>query len=277
MEITLGGLPVKTTATTPNRVSMLLWGSAGTGKTTLAATAPGRKLWLSFDPDGTASLTGRDDILIVDLANERPNLVEKFKSEDPYQLSKFIVEHNIETLVFDSITNFAHKAVEHAVPQCKNATMERPSLAGYGMRNSYTLQAVKNILKMTGKAGINVIFIAHEDSPVTNDDGVVLLITVMLGGKLPEQVPLDLSEVWYMSEGLGGKRKIAIRPVRSRKPMKTRMFVTNGEPEYDWVYDADTQKGDGIKEWIKMWRQANAKIPLPGSAAYSSIRKSLDK
>ena len=38
------------------RVSMMLWGSAGCGKTTFANTAPGKRLYINFDPDGTSSL-----------------------------------------------------------------------------------------------------------------------------------------------------------------------------------------------------------------------------
>jgi hypothetical protein len=108
----------------------------------------------------------------------------------------------------------------------------------------------------------NLIFIAHEASPDKDKEGTVLLITVMLGGQLPEQVALDLSEVWYINE-INGKRNIAIRPVRMRKPMKTRMFQTNGEPEFEWVYNADEFKGMTIAGWLEQFQKSGKKIPIP--------------
>jgi len=241
---------------------MLLWGTAGCGKTTLAATAPGKKLWINFDPRGTTSLQGRDDILILDLAEERPEVVTRFRQEDPFGLTKFIAEHEIDTVVFDSTTNFADLATKYAVTQVKGASIERPSLQGYGFRNAYMLQAVKNLLRLTGRLNKHMIFIAHEDVPEKTEEGTVLYITLMLGGKLPEQVPLDLSEVWWISE-VNGKRNIAIRPCRMRKPMKTRMFKTDGEPEFLWKYNPDTQVGDTIDKWYQDWIKAGKKIALP--------------
>ena len=183
IDLELGGIKITTPDAQKKPIAMMLWGSAGCGKTTLAATAPGRKLWINFDPRGTTSLVGRDDILVLDLSEERANVVEKFKSEDPFQLTKFIAANDISTIVFDSTTNFAHLAVSHAIPQLKGATMERPSLQGYGYRNAYVLQAVKNLLRLTGRLNKHMIFIAHEDVPEKTQEGVVLYISIMLGGK----------------------------------------------------------------------------------------------
>lgn len=244
---------------------MMLWGPPGTGKTTLAATAPGRKLWLNFDPRGTTSLIGRDDVLVVDMAEERPNVVEKFKSEDPLQLTKFIEDNDISTIVFDSTTNFADLATRYAVANVNHATMEKPSIEAYGFRNAYVLQAVKNLLRLTGRLNKHMIFIGHEDTPTKAKDGTVLFISIMLGGKLSEQVPLDLSEVWGMRDE-GGKREIAIRPAWLRKPMKTRMFKTDGERSFPWKYNPNMpvgKQGEGIADWYNKYIETGAKIALP--------------
>ena len=50
------------------RMSMILWGDAGCGKTTLAATAPGRKLFIALDPDGDMSI---DTCLIGNVSTSR--------------------------------------------------------------------------------------------------------------------------------------------------------------------------------------------------------------
>src|SRR5690606_30625195 len=103
----------------------------------------------------------------------------------------------------------------------------------------------------------------HEDAPVTNDDGQVLFITMQLGGKLPDQTSLQMSEVWFMNDTEKGRR-IAVRPCRSRKPMKTRMFDTSKGYEFIWKYDIN--KPDPkyeIAYWYEQWRESGKKIPIP--------------
>lgn len=273
--IKLGNYELNAPNEKTQRISMLLWGSTGCGKTTLASTAPGKKLWISFDPDGTVSIANRakahNDIIVLDLAAEKDNIVEKFKVADPLGLTKFLTDNpDIETVVVDSVTNFGDKALTHGVETAKGtnkgrgASLEDPGFAGYGNKNTWTRLMVKHLLEVTGKLNRHIIFIAHEDKPEKNDQGAVLFITIMLGSSLSEQVPLQISEVWAMTD-TGKERRIAVRPCRSRKPMKTRMFIANAaEPEFKWNYDADTLKGDGIAEWYAAWKANNfAKLQLP--------------
>lgn len=264
-EITLGGRAISAAIGRPKRIAGLLWGSAGAGKTTLAATAPGRKLIVNFDPDGYTSVSGFPNVDVVDFSDPGTSITEQFKkSNDPLGLSKVI--DNYDTFIFDSLTNISYKALMHGIPQVKGATVERPSQQAYQIRNALVLQLVKNVLALTGKHNKHVFFIAHEDAPVTNDEGVVLHITLSLGGKLPEQTALDFSEVWCVQDlGAGRNRRILIRPARNRKPMKTRMFETTGDVEFDWVYDPDEQEGMTIDSWYNEWISSGKKIPLPSA------------
>jgi hypothetical protein len=217
MEIKIGKTEITTPSTSPKRISMLLWGPSGGGKTTLAATAPGTKLWISFDPDGTDVLSYRDDVIVMDLASSPDNIVMGFRKSD----------------------------------------------GGYGNKNTWTQLIVKNLLQITGRLNRHVIFIAHEDKPEKDDKGVILYISIMLGSSLNEQLPTRISEIWNLHD-TGKERRIAIRACRARKPMKTRMFLTAGEPEFVWSYDADMDKGPGIADWYSQWvRNAGRKIELP--------------
>ena len=60
--------PIRRGAESALRLTMLLWGSAGAGKTTYAATAPGDKLWFSFGDSEHASVAGRSDVFVMDLS-----------------------------------------------------------------------------------------------------------------------------------------------------------------------------------------------------------------
>jgi len=269
-EIRVGGVVLKTPRESATRFSLLLWGSSGSGKTTLAATAPGKKLWINFDPDGTKAITNRNDVVELDFSEQPDNVVMKFRKENPLDLDTFLKEHpEIETVVFDSLTTFGEKCLQQGVVEARGtkkgagATIEDPGYAGYGNKNTWTRLCVKNLLAVTKKHNRHMIFIAHEDKPTTDSQGVVLFISIMLGSSLNEQVPVTMSEIWNLSD-TGKERRIAVRNCRWRKPVKSRMFITSGEPEFLWKYDADELEGDGIAEWYNKWKKnGGKKIELP--------------
>lgn len=268
------GIKVPTLAETDKRFSLLLWGLSGCGKTTWAASAPGRKLLINFDPDGPISLGPRDDIVLVDLSHKGKTVVEAFKVDDDpllpigekkYRLSKIIADLEIETVIVDSCSAFSQRATEQAVTVVKGATVENPSPGGYGARNIYTLRMMGGILRTTRGSNTNCIFITHEDEGGVKDrEGNILHITMLLGGKLGAQVALQISEVWFMSDD-GKKRKIAIRPCRMRKPMKSRMFDTTGEIEFELKYQQKDVYGEhSLTQFIKEWEDnGRDKIQVP--------------
>lgn len=268
MEITLGTRTITGVNDVDLRIACLLWGDAGCGKTTLASTAPGRKLWVQFDPDGVLSLAGRDDVIVLDLSGEKHTVVDVLKRDDPIGLEKLLKEHpEIETVVVDSLTALAVLATENAVATVNSATNENPGLKGYGHRNAVTLRVITSFMRLTKRLNKHIIFIAHEDTPEKDDKGVVQFVTLALGGKQTNQIALSLSEVWWMWRlDNNGKDtfRVAVRPCRTRKPMKSRMFDASKTPEFDWKYNVEEWKGDGIATWFEAWKKAGGrKISLP--------------
>ena len=268
--IKLGGVEIETPQQRRKRLSLLVWGKSGSGKTTLAATAPGKKLWLNFDPDGVDVLTDRDDVELLDFAPKPDMVVEQFKEDDPLRITRYLEQHpEIETVVFDRLTTFGNKALSHGILKAqktakgKYATIEDPGFAGYGNKNTWTRLAIAKMLKATGTVKRNIIFIAHEDKPLLDKDGNVVSISIMLGSALNEQVPIDFGEVWNLSD-TGRERRIAIRNCRFRSPVKSRIFLTNGDPEFEWTYDSIKDEGEGIADWYKEWIEGDGKkINLP--------------
>lgn len=246
MEIEIEGVKVPTLAESEQRFSQLLWGPVGCGKTVLACSAPGRKLLINFDPDGPTSLGKRDDIILCDLSSKGRSVVNLFRTDDDpllpfddkqYRLSKIIADLSIETVIADSCSAFSELATQQAVTIIKGATVENPSPGGYGARNIYTLRMIGGILRTTKKMNKHCIFITHEDdSGVRDKEGNLLHITMLIGGKLGGQVALQISEVWHLSDD-GKKRRVMLRPGRTRKPMKTRMFDASKEIEFTLEYD----------------------------------------
>lgn len=281
MEIKLGTYDVKPASEQVSRLAMLLWGVAGCGKTTLAATAPGKKLWLLFDDGGTDSIASLsqeapsgsalcEEILVVDFSHEKNSIIDKFKQDDGLRLGPLLEAHpDIETVVVDSTTRMSQMALENAISKglFGKSSIEAPGMGAYGARNAMLLRMFVDIMNVTGKYKKNVIFISHEAEPKINDDGHVLAITMALGGQLPNLTTQKLGEVWYMSDNGKGERKLYLRPFRVYKPMKTRMFdIGPGKvSDFVWKYDIDTPDPKyEIATWFKEWRdKGGKKISVP--------------
>lgn len=260
---------VKANDLSVQRLSAIIWGMSGSGKTTLAATAPGRKLLINLDPDGATSISFRDDVDVLDLSSlPTDQVITRLKSADnPLNLSEVLKDGTYETLIFDSATSLSQRALEQAVQLGLGKsgrftpTMETPGLAAYGGRNAILLTVIKGLLRVTGRYGVHCIITSHEDEPKINEGGEILYITMMLGGKLVQQAALQISEVWWLREDKG-KHFIAIRPCRQRKPMKTRMFVTDANPEFSFEYDPESD--NPISDWWTQWKKSGGeKLSLP--------------
>ena len=247
-----------------SRVSMLLWGDPGCGKTHFANTAPGKRLLLNFDPDGYASLDPTADTVVLDLSREsRASICEPAKSPDPYGIQLILdKDPSIKTVIVDSMTAFGTTATQYSVGKAPGATFDNPGPSGYGFRNRYVLGLVNNLLFITGRNNKHVIFICHEDVPKTDDKGNPVSITILLGGSLPKEVPSQISEVWHMSD-VNQTRSVLVRKVGIRGPMKTRMFEASDKVDFICSTPAQRDKVR-LDTLFDAWEKGGyAKIPLP--------------
>jgi hypothetical protein len=248
------------------QLSMLLWGDCGSGKTTLASTAPGTKLYMLFDPNGHVSLAGRSDVLVINLSAESPTKVmAQFRAADPYNLGKVLQERpDIETIVVDSITALSYIALQEAVSRAGGAkiSMEQPGMQGYTYRNASMLRITVAVMRICSLHKRHLILVTHEGTGERDPEGHITSVTMALSEGVANQVGLRFNEVWHVTD-TGSEHRIAVRPCRMRKPMKTRMFSAD-KPEFVWHYNPDTQEGDGIADWYRVWQSGEGKrMPLP--------------
>lgn len=250
---------------------ILIWGKAGVGKTTLACTAPGEKLVINFDPNGPASVAGRGDVSVLDYSAARTSLTDEFKRPDPFGISKHLEQ--FDTVIIDSLSSIEELTTRQGVAFAQSigikSFVENPSPTAYGARNALVLELVRNMMSVCSTMKKHLILIGHEAGPLKDKEGSIVSIPLMLGGKLPVNVSVKLSEIWTMYDADGGKRKlVGIRPARMREIAKTRMFITTGSPEFTWAYDPE--KGDEaqvsmtIADWHRQWiDNGKRKISLP--------------
>jgi len=217
-----------------------------------------------MDPDGDVSLTTRSDCTILDLSDQKYlQIIEKFRSDDPYGIERYLVTNpHVETVVWDSITAYAYCALQEAVSKNRSSSMEQPGMHGYTWRNASVLRAAVSLMTITKRQKRNIIFVTHEAAAERDPSGNVVSITMSLSEGTANQVGLRLNEVWWMSDD-GKQRKIAVRPCRLRSPMKTRMWDAT-RAEFTWRYDPMTQEGDGIADWFQRWQASGGKkLPMP--------------
>lgn len=271
----LGSVLLQPVSSSLNRMTQLIWGLSGCGKTTIAATSPGRKLWLQFDPEGAASIGDRSDVVVADFSGADHSIVDNFIERGIYEQQFDAVLKNdptLETVVFDSATSYSQKALTYGIVSGKadgkgfKATLAQPGISGYGLRNRYTLGTINMLLRLTAKHNRNFIVLCHEDTPAKDKEGNIISITILLGGSLPQEVALQISEVWHMTDpgGNTNDRLIRIRPFGVRSPMRSRMFDMTGDGLIKWKYDQASDSGMKIADYYNQWRSGGfKKLALP--------------
>ena len=85
----------------------MIWGAAGCGKTLLASTAPGKKLWLLFDPNGADTLNispERDNCTVVDLSKQACNIIAQGCVENPFGIEQYLKDNTFDTVVMTELS-----------------------------------------------------------------------------------------------------------------------------------------------------------------------------
>jgi hypothetical protein len=233
------------------RMVMLLWGQAGVGKTTWAATAPGNKLWLSFGDNEHVPVASRKDVWRIELFGLAPDEVFKHGvGTNPFGIKQIIAEEKIKTIVCDSLTAIQDLALSKAVADKIGGsdkfvpTMAQPGRSAFGGRNQHLLEVMRAVAGVAAVTGCHVIFTSHENDPQTRTEGgveTIDLISMSLGGQLVNKVSHRISEIWNFRQEQGGQRNriITTRISAKRRPMKTRMFDQHGSASFVLNYNPD--------------------------------------
>jgi hypothetical protein len=198
----LGAIEVQSQSAKTEQLTMLLWGKPACGKTVLASTAPGKKLWLLFDPNGTASLPKRDDILVADFSTYNTKKMADFKQGGSIErdLLDLFKQDKIDTVIIDSVTSFTQLAMRYAIEHKDSSnnsfksSIESPGLRAYGTRTALTVDFLLMVEMVSRSNGCHFIIIAH-DMETYDSKQEIESITMSLKGGAADAIPPRISEI----------------------------------------------------------------------------------
>lgn len=182
--------------TVNTKIKALIYGQAGTGKTTLAISSPKPLL---FDFDGGVSRVAYSHLTNVDTVQIESynNFIDVLANED---LSAY------ETLVIDTGGKLLDYMAEYLIR--RNPKLGRANgtltLQGYGERKGEFTNIVRKISVMNK----HVIFVAHRQTTTDADD---MRYVPLFGGSNYDSLVTELDLVGYL-EANGRKRVITFDP-----------------------------------------------------------------
>lgn len=153
---------------------IIVYGAAGTGKTTALATLPGRVLILSAEA-GLASLAAceRDDITVIEIKT-----VQDLKDAFAYVKKHANGDEGFDVVAMDSLSEICEVILAEAKQR------EKDGRAAYGV---VVDEAVKIVKAFRDVRGVAVVLICKEER--VSDDGKTFFQPLMPGAKIASHLP----------------------------------------------------------------------------------------
>lgn len=209
---------------------ILCYGKAGSGKTSLFRTIPGRKFLYMFDPAGLNSLTDKDDIFyeqfLIDTVPMSVNTLKGMKDSNSPSYSNMEtyvrwendfqnrldknwfsdptveidgVKGGFDAIGFDSLTTLTDIVMDRIL-QLNQRAGKNPELGDYGILTNTLARIVRN-----AAATDCIIFLtAHEQA---QQDKLLRSVSneIMVPGQLKVKLPLLFSEIYHCTAEVDSK------------------------------------------------------------------------
>ena len=158
------------------RAKILVFGASGAGKTTLCAAAPGKTLIISMEA-GLLSIKDKDNVTAIEVkeASEIEEIAQLLESG----------KLDYDTVCLDSVTEMSEILLASEKARSKD-----PRRA-YGE----VIEVMTRTMRRFRDLKIHVIFVAKEDKIRDEQTGVFHHQPMMVGAKLPVQIPYFFDEV----------------------------------------------------------------------------------
>lgn len=187
-----------------DRLSILVYGQSGSGKTSVAATLPGKVLIVNAE-NGLLSISSGKEMAVYDITVDKDGkeLGREWRFEKLLHLLKEVLPgmtEKFDWLVFDSLTEISQNVAEALK---KKYPDKSDSLKLWGEYNDLMVAFIK---QLRDYRPFNILLLALDS--IDKDDTGKRFTGVDINGKVSSRVPALLDEVFYLKdfEGADGKK-----------------------------------------------------------------------
>lgn len=193
----------------PKRQNFLIVGPAGSGKTSLFATIPGKKFVYVFDPNAVRTLEGLDieyeefladelDLSIITMKGGTRDTATKTFNPETYQRFKEDFEQRVDdhffddfaAVAFDGLTGLEAIAMDRM--QFLNGRFGKvPEMTD----NVATREVMSKVIRMVTNLPCITYLHCHVDYDKDETTGKMMNQMAVIG-KLKRQLPMNCSEIW---------------------------------------------------------------------------------
>lgn len=214
-------MPVRPVSSIKRNISAVIYGRSGTGKTTLAATAPKKQLYLDVRDEGTDSIADVKDIDVVEI-DEFASFEETYwwlrKNPDRYKSIVIDTVSQLQTIVAQEVAASKNKEVGRDGPKWGELTQR-----DWGTISSIMKEWLGNYRDLT-RLGMDVIFIAQDRTfnfSEDYDEGEEGLLVPEVGPALSPSIARSLNaSVSVIGHTFVRERKI-VKEVKGKKKSRT--------------------------------------------------------
>lgn len=206
--------------TTENlRINLLLYGMSGTGKTTAGCSFP--KAYVADFDDGMLSQKG------VDVEYNTFSNYQDFE----FKFAELEKKCPFDTIVLDSITTMQEYLMDKILKQ-NNRKM--PTMNEWNV----LIASLKDLFMRITKISRHCVVIAHQQMRQDDITGDIFIQPLIVGKKMPEQLPLWFDEVYHCEATRDTKGKPVFQVLTTasgRYTAKSRLNCL--DPLQDWSSD----------------------------------------